>query len=123
LAGSVGDHPRGTPVKTWLWLPPAVRVVVIAAVWLGYAVLVSDLDAVDPSSQGAKLIWTAVLVGAAVTVGIDLGWRPKFGSLEDPVDCNRALRNGELSTGINLDVWRGWLRRNQLASSRTTAER
>jgi hypothetical protein len=121
LAGSVGDHPRGTPVKTWLWLPPALRVV-IAAVWLGYAVLVSDLDALDPSSQGAKLIWTACLVGAAVTVGIDLGLRPKFGSFEHLIAYNRALRSGELPTGINLDVWRGWLRRNQLASSGTTAK-
>jgi predicted Zn-dependent protease with MMP-like domain len=103
-------------MKTWLRLPLAVRVVVIAAVWLGYAILVSDLDSLDPALQGAKFIWTACLVGSVVTVGVELGVRPKFGSIGQLTAYNRALQTGELPPGIELDVWRRWLRRSALTN-------
>jgi hypothetical protein len=99
-------------MKTWLRLPLAVRVVIIAGVWFSYALLVLDLGSLDSSSQAAKLIWTACLVGAVVTVGVELGVRPKFGSLEQLAAYNRALQTGELPPGIDPDVWRRWLRRS-----------
>jgi hypothetical protein len=99
-------------MKTWSRLPLAVRVVSIAVVWLGYAFLVLDLDSLDSNSRSGKLIWTACRLGAAVTVGVELGLRPKFGSLEQLTAYNRALRTGELPPGVDPNVWRRWLRRS-----------
>ena len=83
---------------------------------VGYAVVVLDLNSLDNSSQGAKIIWTACLVGAAVTVVVDMGLRPKFGSPEQRIAYKRALRTSELPADIELDVWRRWLDRSRLAN-------
>lgn len=72
-------------METWIRLPLTLRILIIAAVWFGYAVLVLDLNSLDDSSRSAKLIWTACLVWVAVTVVAEIGLRPKFGSLEQRV--------------------------------------
>ena len=103
-------------METWIRLPLTLRILIVAAVWFGYAVLVLDLNSLDDSSRSAKLIWTVCLVGAAVTVVVDIGLRPKFGSLEQRVAYKQALRSGELPVGIELDVWRRSLYRSLLTN-------
>ena len=103
-------------METWIRLPLMLRILIIAAVWFGYAVLVLDLNSLDDSSRSAKLIWTACLVWVAVTVVAEIGLRPKFGSLEQRVAYKQALRSGELPVGIELDVWRRWLDRSLLTN-------
>jgi hypothetical protein len=99
-------------MTTWFRLPPVVRLVVIALAWFGYAVLVLDVNALG--SPSAKIIGTACLVGAALAVGFDLGWRPKDRSTEQLSAYRRALRSGELPTPIELDEWRRWVVRSDL---------
>jgi hypothetical protein len=101
-------------MNTLFRLPLPVRVVIIAVAWFSYAILVLDLNSLDSGSRSAKLIWTACLVGAALTAVVDLGLRPKFGSIEQLIAYHWALRTGELPAPIELDEWRRWLRRSGL---------
>lgn len=64
----------------WFGFPPTLRIVAIAAVWFGYAVLVLDLNSLDSCSRSAEFIWAACLVWAAISVLFDLGVRTRFSS-------------------------------------------
>ncbi|MGB8503145.1 DUF308 domain-containing protein [Mycobacterium sp.] len=59
-------------MNTLFRLPLPVRVVIIAVAWFSYAILVLDLNSLDSGSRSAEPIWTACLVGAALTVVVDL---------------------------------------------------
>jgi hypothetical protein len=96
-------------MKTWLRLPVLVRVFVIAVVWFTYAVLVLDLNALGIGSRSGKIICAACLVGAVLTVGVDVGLHPKPGSVGQRIAYRRALRSGELPTPVELDEWRRWV--------------
>ncbi|MDT5327787.1 MAG: hypothetical protein QOF25_4939 [Mycobacterium sp.] len=97
----------------WFRLPLVVRLVVIALACFGYGVLILDFNALDIGSRSAKIIGTACLVGAALAVGFDLGWR-KARSMDQLSAYRRALRSSELPTPIELDEWRRWVVRSDL---------
>jgi hypothetical protein len=80
--------------------PPAVRVGSIAVVWFSYAILVLDLNSLDSGSRSAKLIWTACLVGAGLTAGVDLGLRPKLRSCR-PANCQHPSSSRSGGAGFS----------------------
>jgi hypothetical protein len=86
-------------LTTWFRFPLVVRLAVIALAWAGYGVLALDFNALDMGSRSAKIIWTACLVGAALAVGFDLGWRPKARSKDHRRVVPVCMGGGRHATG------------------------
>ena len=97
-------------MESWFRLPLVVRVALIITAWFSYAIAILALNAPDSSSRVAMPVGVGCLLGAWVTVGVDLGVHRKFGSREQTIAYQRALRTGDLPADAEPDKWRRWLR-------------
>jgi hypothetical protein len=106
-------------MQTWFYrLPPAARALITAA-WASAAMFgVTQLYALDASSDMSHNWLVAQLVGAAVAgvvcgvSGVVLGdrrIRRVYGSTEQAITYSRALRTGQLPTDIEPAAWQRWL--------------
>ena len=97
-------------MESWFRLPLVVRVALIITAWFSYAIAILALNAPDSSSRVAMPVGVGCLLGAWVTVSVDLRMHRKFGSREQTIAYQRALRTGELPADAEPDKWRRWLR-------------
>jgi hypothetical protein len=113
------DLTQGVQMQTWFYrLPPAARAG-ITAVWVFAAIFgVTQLEALDASSDMFHNSVVARLVAAAVAgvlfgvIGVVLGdqrIRRVYGSPAQAIIYSRALRTGQLPTDIEPTTWRRWL--------------
>jgi hypothetical protein len=104
-------------------LPPAVRVLITAAVTFGvvFGILVAQPShGTWAGSLVAQLVVAAItgLLFALVMVVSERRLRRGFGSIEQLIVYLRALRTGELPAHIEPDAWRAWLNRSRAANRR-----
>ena len=97
-------------MDVWFRLPLLGRVVLIILAWFSYAVVILALNTPDSSSRMTTAVGVASLLGAWVTVSVDLSVHRKFGSRQQTIEYQRALRTGALPADIEPAEWRRSLR-------------
>jgi hypothetical protein len=98
----------------WHRVPRALRVLVLAAAWFSYGVLLSNLNSRDDVTT-ADVIWGAIFFGFVIATLVSLIRPALFASTDEFVTYRTALRSGDLPDGVNLAVWERRLSRSRLA--------
>ena len=106
-AGAGADMP-------WHRVPRALRVLVLAAAWFSYGVLLSNLNSID-GDKTAEIIWGASLFGFCIATLVTLIRPALFSSTDEFVTYRTAVRTGDLPDGVDLPVWERRLSRSRLA--------
>lgn len=103
-------------MTTWFRLPLIVRAAAIGVGWLAYLGLILRLLPADSAARIAVPVGIACVVGSVVTAAADHRIHHKFGTAERMTEYRRALRNGKLPKGVDLDEWESWLRGSEMAN-------
>ncbi len=106
-----------TTSTVWYRMPAAARVTATGLFALGTGIALSSLyypaDAGSISTMGMAMAGYVAAVGLISAIVAERLVRRDFGSTRRYLLYAGALRSGHLPTGIEPDVWRGWLARSR----------